>query len=49
MWKLHVVFCFLKVLGKIIDGSGLDDALKEIFKFSLRCIIADVLENVICF
>ena len=28
MGELHVVFCFLKVLGKMIDGSGLDQAFE---------------------
>ena len=29
MGELHVVFCVLKVLGKLIDGSGLYQALVE--------------------
>ena len=29
MRELHAVFCFLKVLGKMIDGSGLDQVLEE--------------------
>ena len=29
MGELHAVFCFLKVLGKMIDGSGLDQAFEE--------------------
>ena len=49
MGELHVVFCFLKVLGKMIDGSGLDQAFEESRKFSLQCIIVDVLQNLICF
>ena len=27
--ELHVVFTMLKVLGKLIDGSGLDQAFEE--------------------
>ena len=27
--ELHPVFCFLKVLGKTIDGSGLDQAFEQ--------------------
>ena len=49
MGELHVVFCFLKVPGKMIDGSGLDQAFEESRKFSLQCIIVDVLQNLICF
>ena len=29
MGELHAVFCFVKVLGKMIDGSGLDQAFEE--------------------
>ena len=29
MGELHVVFTTLKVLGKVIDGSGLDQAFEE--------------------
>ena len=29
MGELHVVFCALKVLGKLIDGSGVDQAFVE--------------------
>ena len=29
MGELHVVFCVLKVLGKMIDGSGLDQVFEE--------------------
>ena len=29
MGELHAVFCFLKVLGKMIDGSGLDQSFEE--------------------
>ena len=29
MGELHIVFITLKVLGKLIDGSGLDQAFKE--------------------
>ena len=29
MGDLHVVFCVLKVLGKLIDGSRLDQAFVE--------------------
>ena len=27
--ELHVVFCVLKILGKMIDSSGLDKAFEE--------------------
>ena len=27
--ELHIVFCVLKVIGKVIDGSGLDQAFKK--------------------
>ena len=30
MGELHVVFCALKVLGKLIDGSGLGQAFVEV-------------------
>ena len=33
MGELHVVFCVLKVLGKLIDGSGLDQAFVEAGKY----------------
>lgn len=33
MGELHVVFCVLKVLGKMIDGSGLDQVFEEAGKF----------------
>ena len=29
MGELHVVFCVLKVIGKLIDGSGLDQVFNE--------------------
>ena len=29
MGELHVVFTVLKVLGEMIDGSGLDQSLEE--------------------
>ena len=29
MGELHVVFCVLKVIGKLIDGSGLDHVFNE--------------------
>ena len=29
MGELHVVFCALKVIGKLIDGSGLDQIFGE--------------------
>lgn len=29
MGELHVVFCVLKCLGKLIDGSGLDNVFHE--------------------
>ena len=29
MGELHIVFTTLKVLGKLIDGSGLDQAFEE--------------------
>ena len=29
MGELHVVFCTLKVIGKLIDGSGLDQIIDE--------------------
>ena len=29
MGELHVVFCVLKVIGKLIDGSGLDQAFNK--------------------
>ena len=29
MGDLHAVFCFFKVLRKMIDGSGLDQAFEE--------------------
>ena len=29
MGEFHVVFCALKVLGKLVDGSGLDQAFVE--------------------
>ena len=29
MSELHVVFCVLKVIGKLIDGSGLDQVFNE--------------------
>ena len=29
MGELHVVFCVLKALGKMIDGSGLDQVFEE--------------------
>ena len=29
MGELHVMFCALKVMGKLIDGSGLDEAFDE--------------------
>ena len=29
MGELHVMFCALKVIGKLIDGSGLDQAFDE--------------------
>ena len=29
MGELHVVFCALKVIGKLIDGSGLDQTFDE--------------------
>ena len=47
--ELHVVLCFFKVLGKMIDGSGLDQAFEETRKFSLQLIIVDVLQSLICF
>ena len=34
MGELHVVFCVLKCLGKLIDGSGLDKAFHEAGKFA---------------
>ena len=36
MGGLHVVFCVLKVLGKMIDGSGLDQVFEE------ACTVYDV-------
>ena len=33
MGELHVIFFVLKVLGKMIDGSGLDQAFEEAGKF----------------
>lgn len=33
----------------MINGSGLDQNIKKIRKFSLHCIIVGVLENLICF
>ena len=39
MGELHAVFCFLKVLGKMIDGSGWDQAFEEahnLFEFFIQ-------------
>ena len=47
--ELHVVLCFLKVLVKMTDGSGLDQAFEETRKFSLQLIVVDVLQSLICF
>lgn len=49
MGELLVVFCFLKFLEKMINGSGLDQAFKKTRKFSLKCIIVDLYEDLICF
>ena len=35
MGELHVVFCALKVIGNLIDGSGLDQAFDEAGKWIL--------------
>ena len=35
MGELHVVFCALNVIGKLIDGSGLDQAFDEAGKWIL--------------
>ena len=35
MGELHVVFCALKVIGKLIDGSDLDQIFDEESMFSL--------------
>ena len=35
MGELHVVFCALKAIGKLIDGSGLDQAFDEAGKWIL--------------
>ena len=35
MGELHVVFCALKVIGKLIDGGGLDQAFHEAGKWIL--------------
>ena len=36
MEELHVVFCALKVIGKLIDGSGLDQIFDKAGMSSLR-------------
>lgn len=36
MGELHVAFCFLKVQGKMIDESGLDQTFEKTRKFSLE-------------
>ena len=36
MGELNVAFCFLKVLGKMIDESGLDQTFEKTRKFSLE-------------
>ena len=43
MGELHVVFTVLKVLGKMIDGSGLDQSLEEagIYGNTTMCQIKD--------
>ena len=38
MEELHVVFCVLKVIGKVIDGSGSDQAFEEAGKTTNNCI-----------
>ena len=35
MGELHIVFCALKVIGKLIDGSGLVQAFDEAGKWIL--------------
>ena len=42
MGKLHVVFCVLKVIGKVIDGSGLDQAFEEAGKITINCIKIEI-------
>ena len=37
--KLHVVFTSLKVLGKLIDGSGLDQAFEEAGRITVPLLI----------
>ena len=49
MGELLVVFCFLKFLEKMINGSGLDQAFKKTRKFSLQYIFVDLYEDLICF
>ena len=48
MVELQVVFCFC-FLGKMIDGSRLDQVFEETRKFSLQCILVDVLQSLITF
>ena len=33
--ELHVAFCALKVMGKLIDGSGLDQSFEEAVNCSI--------------
>ena len=42
MGKLHVVFCVLKVIGKVIDGSGLDQAFEEAGKITINFIKIEI-------
>ena len=42
MGELHVVFCVLKVIAKVINRSGLDQAFEEVGKIINNCIKIEI-------
>ena len=42
MGELYLVFCALKVIGKVTDGSDLDQAFEEEFKVTNNCIKIEI-------
>ena len=42
MRELHVVFCVLKVIGKLIHASGLNQAFQEAGMTTNNCIKFDI-------
>ena len=42
MGELQVIFCVLKIIGKVLDGSGLDQAFEEADKITNNCIKIEI-------